>query len=404
MSQSRLQLRPPNLATLLELAERREEEELDILNNFENWIEEEDEEPAGQLFESLQNSPTRDWIALTNFTKEEVLDLFRDVEAVCTSERRRGPKFAVKTVDALLALLVLYKSVPKYDDLCTKICYKPTAVRNALDRMQGVLNQVLRQRWWSDRQRPQPLIDTHWPYVALLIDVNSIEVFRPTGRFEDAKTYWDAKNFMYALKFEVAVLAAEPHYGLFCFSGKVGSMHDFKVHQANCNSDVNEITTYLQKTQEELAQIPTDRNNRSWALLGDKAYDAEATYTPHERRISIKKHPTTTVESGNNAEKSRLRVPIEGFFGRMWKLWVLLRKPYPYDHTQIDQDYENMLLLTNEHIRATHPLEEQDQIFYKACREERQRRYANKAEKRKVQQTAYLNRRKRRYGAMFQVQ
>jgi len=57
----------------------------------------------------------------------------------------------------------------------------------------------------------------------------------------------------------------------------------------------------------------------------------------------------------------------------MWKLWYLLQKPYPYDHATIDTDYENLVLLTNEHIKNTHPLDEGDQYFYRAYLEEKKK-------------------------------
>lgn len=147
----------------------------------------------------------------------------------------------------------------------------------------------------------------------------------------------------------------------------------------------------------EIPIIVSDRNNRYWAILGDKAYEAGPNETPDERRISIKKQPMTNLEKSNNVELKRLRVPVECFFGRMWQLWSLLRKPYPFSHDWIDLDYENMVLLTNEHIRATHPLEEGDQTRYKAFREERKRRYEARYNRRREQQMEYAARKRRRF-------
>jgi hypothetical protein len=76
-------------------------------------------------------------------------------------------------------------------------------------------------------------METNYPYIGLLVDTTSIEVYHPKARFEDAKTYWDAKNCIYALKVEVAVQAAEPHYALFVQRGQVGSKHDYVIFKEN---------------------------------------------------------------------------------------------------------------------------------------------------------------------------
>ena len=75
--------------------------------------------------------------------------------------------------------------------------------------------------------RPQPLNSTSYPHIALCVDTTSQEVYRPKGRFEEVKSYWDEKNHIYALKKQVAVLAHEPHYAMFVSPGVIGSQHDY---------------------------------------------------------------------------------------------------------------------------------------------------------------------------------
>jgi hypothetical protein len=88
-----------------------------------------------------------------------------------------------------LALLFLYKLGLKVDTLCLKTRYKTTALTTGLNRARILLNKVLKERWWAHRERPIPLNSTNFPYVALLTDINSVEVFRPTEQFEEAKGY-----------------------------------------------------------------------------------------------------------------------------------------------------------------------------------------------------------------------
>jgi hypothetical protein len=181
----------------------------------------------------------------------------------------------------------------------------------------------------------------------------------------------------------------------FIFRGKLGSIHDYDVHRANSSR----LVGYLQKTPAEraLAELRNDREKNSWAICCDKAYYGPEIETPGVRRLYPMKGLVSLAQASINNELKALRVPVECYFGRMWKLWTMLHKPYPYDHQIIDMDYENMALLTNEHIKNTHPLEQADQVFFQAFREERKRIYEEKDRKRQEASQRYELRRKRRY-------
>lgn len=79
----------------------------------------------------------------------------------------------------------------------------------------------------------------------MCVDTTSQEVYRPKGRFEEAKHYWDAKNHIYALKKQVAVMAHEPHYALFLSPGVVGSQHDYTTFKVNFYFTTNQQVEYL---------------------------------------------------------------------------------------------------------------------------------------------------------------
>ena len=81
---------------------------------------------------------------------------------------------------------------------------------------------------------------------------------------------------------------------------------------------------------------------------------------------------------------------------------TLLHKAYPFDHQWIDVDFENMVLLTNEHIKATHPLTDEDEQFYKAFKEQKLRLQEQKEHKRQEQINRYLLNKKRRKMEAFQ--
>ncbi len=84
------------------------------------------------------------------------------------------------------------------------------------------------------------------------------------GSFRDAKPYYDSKNHMYALKKEIGVIAAAPHYALFVSESFRGGEHDFTAFQRNYTTYVD----YLRKTPDEQAVSGAD-TNQLWYLLAD---------------------------------------------------------------------------------------------------------------------------------------
>jgi hypothetical protein len=228
----------------------------------------------------------------------------------------------------------------------------------------------------------------------LLVDTTSIPVYRPKGRFDEVKSYWDAKHKIYALKKEVAVLASSPHYAMFASKGQLGSVHDYTIHK-----ETNlEYAEYLLKTTEEHRKIPNDKDNPRWAVLGDKAYQGPNSDTPQIRRLFIKKGVRTINKKAQNKMLAKQRVPVEQFFGRLTQLWRITRNTYRYEHTNFDIDIDNCILLTNEHIKVNQ-LEEIDFTFYRKLIQEHKREYEVKQEKRQAQVAKYrINKRRRLSG------
>jgi hypothetical protein len=87
--------------------------------------------------------------------------------------------------------------------------------------------------------------------------VNLIEVFRSIRRFENAKIYWNRKNNMYTMKFEVAISVFFPYYTIFECKDQIEYTHNFTIHKQN----YKEMLLYLQKIFEKLAFILNNHNN-----------------------------------------------------------------------------------------------------------------------------------------------
>lgn len=235
------------------------------------------------------------------------------------------------------------------------------------------------------------MTETNYPYIALDVDSTSLEVFRPTGRFEEVKSYWDAKNCIYALKKEVAVMASAPHYALFVQKGYPGSVHDYTIFKESYNS----YAEYLRKTTQEKQALLADNSDNRWAILGDRGYVGQEKDTPSVRRIFITKNAVTQAAQTRNNELSTIRVHVEQWFGRLKKLWKFVRSPYKLDHADFDNHFMILTLLTNEHIR-NYSLNEEDVIYYRNLIVEQKKKYDQVREKRKSQADKYRTKRRRR--------
>ena len=93
-------------------------------------------------------------------------------------------------------------------------------------------------------------------------------------------------------------------------------------------------------------------------------------------------------------EISKIRLPVESFFGHLKHLWWIAKKGYPLHQSQFDCDLDSAILLTNEHIKEGKDLEEDDYNFYRTHLDEHQKRFEDKAAKRKVRQMKWKDKKK----------
>lgn len=86
---------------------------------------------------------------------------------------------------------------------------------------------------------------------------------------------------------------------------------------------------------------------------------------------------------------------MERFFGRMKKIFKLSSTCYRFDHTHFDTDMNNIILLTNEHIRYVELLSYDDSVYYWKWLNNLAEKANEKNKKRKESQEKYLNKRRR---------
>ena len=155
-------------------------------------------EPKGELWEKVKAK--NDFEKFTNFTEFKLVCLYRQLVPFIHQYRRRGPLPKITFSDSLLILLIFYKTSLEFDELAAFIGYKSSTLQTSINRMRPILLDYLQNEWLVTPRRPQPLHDTHFPYVSLLVDSTSIEVFRPRTHFDQATVYWNGKNKIYAFK------------------------------------------------------------------------------------------------------------------------------------------------------------------------------------------------------------
>ena len=114
--------------------------------------------------------------------------------------------------------------------------------------------------------------------------------------------------------------------------------------------------------------------------------------TPNIVRIFIKSNPQNQQERNQNTILSRVRCPVEGFFGTLRQLFKLLRQPFKFCHSTFDLHVDNMIMLTNEHLRLSE-LNNEDLRRHKALIEQRiQQSQTVAVERKRKNRESYLRR------------
>lgn len=371
-----------NWETIVELDENYRAEHEELINTIE--VEEEDDSDDNPLFQAIKQRENG-FNLCTNFGKNEILTIYHEMQPViATMAGSRGPKPAISHLDSLILLLMMYKHGWEYVTLAFAVKRPKSTVKSAVERILPIVHQTLKKTWWLTRMRPEGMYDDEYPHIVLCVDTISVEVFRPRTDFNEAKSYFDGKNKIYALKKEVAVRSVPPHYALFSHPSCLGSEHDYSIFKKNSNK----YHDYLLKTLDEREQYDIDENADRWAILGDKAYKGPLGDTPGIRKLFVRPNPTTVAEKTQNKKLSRVRCPVERFFGRMRQLFKILRLPFRLSHSVFDLHFDTMVLLTNEKLR-TSALNEADYTRHRAEIQSRITKENEKRNKRNAAAKAY---------------
>ena len=152
----------------------------------------------GPIFDKLNR--LSQILQVTRFTKWQLIGLYRDIQPFFQVFRTRGANPSISKMDSLILLLAWYSTGQTYQQIARSFQIGDGACRNAINRSKPIVFTCLKEKYWDSRIRPEPLDNTEYPYIGLLVDCHTVESKTPAGTFEFTKQYWDAKNHIYGYK------------------------------------------------------------------------------------------------------------------------------------------------------------------------------------------------------------
>ena len=176
--------------------------------------------------------------------------------------------------------------------------------------------------------------------VVLNFDWTSIKIQKPSGTLAESMEYFDGKNWIYALKVEVATTNTDRPVPIFISPSYPGSTHDVNIHRKFTRN----YHKFLQiQTQHSQLLHSNFRTSPTYYIMADKGYIVAGTGYYYEIPF---KNPNPSQQLYNQII-GQVRVRIEQFFFRMKSSWKLTQKVYPNQRESFDHDINNCIYLTN---------------------------------------------------------
>lgn len=283
----------------------------------------------------IDNYTSNEVKAFTNFTKEEVLDLFGHVsDEFAQLVTSKGPRFKLTSVDSFFLLLTYLKTYPTYSTLGKAFRISSATVQKHIEKMITNLSTKLAKEFIKfvrkEEQERQGIRLPDFPNVAILLDCTVQEVPRYGRNFTDSKVFYSEKHKIYCVKKEIAHLPD----GRACFVSPfhVGSKHDFSVF-------LEDITIYKKNLKKE------SNETEFWSIMADKGYEGANSHIP-----AILPKKGTNISQQEKRENKRIgssRVIVENFYGRLKQLWGASRLKVKTDLKLYNNMLDICVALTN---------------------------------------------------------
>jgi len=383
-------------------------EELDVLEeedheDIEN-VNFEDEEPelsslAPITWQILESENRENIRAMTNFYRQEYLDLIAILNPVFAQNKTRGKKL-ISDHDGFLVLLTWFKHYETFGKLCVTFNVTQSVIQAKISRMLKIVSGPLIQHFIRKIYREEQVrTNIRFPdfgEAVAVIDCTVQKINRPKMSFQEAKGFFSDKHKMYCLKKET--VHAPNGEAMYVSNYYLGAVHDFTIFK----DSIEKHKDYLTKTPEEVPindeGMGVDDFPTEWGMMMDKGYTGAQDLL---RAIMPKKKPIRGRLTLEEKELNRLiasnRIIIENFYGRLKTLWKILFEQYRNEHNIYDLIFDTCVALTNFNI-SINPLRDEESLTYRIILREYTREEERKKSRQQEMNRNYRERLTRRRG------
>ena len=235
---------------------------------------------------------------------------------------------------------------------------------------------------------------SHVHFARYATDVTFQPSNRPTGNIDETKLYYSGKHKLYGLKTEVSVLPNG--IAVFASPPYPGSRSDLDIFRTHVQ--MNRAKLRKRSGEHEIRDTYklSEKYPNLWAVIVDKGCYGAAELV---RAIHPIKKPANQLLSLEQAAENRNicgdRIVVENFFGRMCSLWAIMSTKYRWKTEWYIHFTRLCLALTNFHIEPN-PIRSNDGAFYEKMKKKLYYTGVKNAEKRRVAQQHYRDRRRQR--------
>ena len=351
-------------------------------------------EEKKSIFNGISEQGEKAMITMTNFTPDEVLELFSIVEKYLQPSKC-GRKPNLCPLDSFVLTLVCLKHYEKFDKLGIQFELKKRAtqrtVMSVLKKIKEPLKDAFIKIISKDEQLKKKIYFKYFKEANSCGGVTFQPIRKPSGS-RSGNIYFSGEHYSYGLKKETI----NAPNGLMMMVSKSfpGSTHDYSIFEDNQKVYMEYI---MKKSIEEFNMEDNgelyDQFKTYWAMILDKEYIESSKIM--RTIVPTKKKKLSTVEKNRNNKIAYDRIIVENYYGRMKTLFKIMYDVFRWELKTYDIVFIVCAALTNFHIMKN-PLKKVDGELYKAYIRHWITVGKRKAEKRKKYQQEYLKKKKKR--------
>lgn len=318
----------------------------------------------GEYVKTRANDKDHALTVLTGFTLDEILEIWSVVKDGVLARHKRGRRPKFSHLDQFFIFLIQLRHNFTFEKLGLDFNLEASAAHRIFFNMvNGVRESLCREYLQVVSKKAcmeNDITMKSFPSTGyLIVDSYFQPCQRPSARQSVADHHFCRKYHEYGLKVTTVHLAD----GRMIYATKHDPGSTLDIQQFKNNLEA--ISNLLKKSDSEMKMEDNDPLHQEypnhWIMIGDRAYTRADRLT---RVVCSKKNPSNEAEIHLNELLLKDRMLIESFYGRMLKLFGVVKDTYRYDHSHYDDLFLVCVALTNYHVMK-YPLTEADRVFYK---------------------------------------